>query len=61
MALNRNFTTFRKEKKEMNLDKKAPKAASHHLSAATTNTHYELEIGLLKQKKATEKFYHSLF
>ena len=60
MAFNSIFSAFRMEKREVNQDNKTPNAATHHLSAATTNAQCELEVELLGQKKPAESFHHSL-
>ena len=54
MALNNNFNAFTM-KKEESLYNKVPKAASHHLSAATTNADCKLGAGLLRQKKDNQQ------
>ena len=54
MAL--KFGTFRVEKEEVSLDNKAPKAVSHHLSAAPTNAQCELDCEGRKKIAIIEKY-----
>ena len=49
VAFHSNFSPFKMEKGEVNLDNKAPKAASHHFSAATTNAQSKFDSPLRYQ------------
>ena len=62
VAFNVNLYVFRMETGEVSLDSKAPKAASHHLSAVSTNAQCEFKNQPVKTEKRepTERFHHSL-